>query len=1234
MVKFWNSLRVRLILLVTLATIPALACTFHSYRENRYLAASLFQQSALHAAGQVSTATPILVDSARHLLVSLAHDPTCRNLDAEGCGKMLEASFGNHTRLLYADLGMIDLDGNLICSGRPFSGQVNLSDQHGFQQALKTREFSVGTYRFAHGSAQTLVGFSYPVLDPTGDVRAVLFVAMEPAWLDRLLLASVLPPGSVMTIIDEEGTVLGRSSDAEEWIGKKLPQTEIVQACLDKRDGLVEAAGIDGIRKHYGIKPLTVASRVGYVYAGIPVDLVDAEAWQALRAQLIWMMIAFGITIALIWTSGYHLVLRKARIILSAARKLAQGDLTARTALRDKDGEIGGLGAALDQMADHVQSRESERDEALAKLAKEQELSRTIIESLPGIFYVIDEQGRMRMWNKEFEVVSGHSTEEVARMNPFHFAVKENREAVEKAFRDALETGEVSMESSWRTPSGTTVSYYTNGRTINIGGTKCLVGLAVDVTARKAAEEKVHQSEQMLKDILATSPVGIALVENRVVHWANEAWEKMFRFQRPVEYVGKSVCFLYGSEEEYERVGRVLYDPLRPGRITETDAIMRRTDGSFFDAHLRARLSHLSHTSKQVVIIANSDISDRKKAEEALRFEREQLLSIFDSIDQAISVIDPISHEVLYVNRYLRDLYGKDPTGEICRWTFHDRNSPCRFYPCTEVLDLHGSPHVWECDDPMLQRNFSVTDRLIQWPDGRIVKFTIAIDITERKRAEQQLRAVIESSPVGIAILRGGAFLYGNAVIAKMFGVDDPRLAVGRRIEEFFAPGERDAAARRARDRELGNPVPSHFETIGQRANGETFDMGVWVSEIDYEGGTALLGFVIDISEMKSLRAQLFQAQKMEAIGTLAGGIAHDFNNLLTVVTGYGELLLADKTSDDPSYYDLQKIYAAGRRGAELVQRLLTFSRKAESKPTPINLNSSVEQAKNFLERIIPKMIDIELRLAADLELVNADPTQMEQILMNLAVNARDAMPTGGKLIIETRNVVTDEEYCRSQVDAKEGPHVMLRVSDTGHGMDRDTLERVFEPFFTTKEPGKGTGLGLAMVFGIVKQHEGHITCDSQAGKGTTFRLYFPVGQAGAQDLEVSSSWEPLRGSETILLVDDEEPCRDLGQRILSPAGYGVLTAANGKEAVDIYLREKDRIELVILDLIMPEMGGRQCFEELQKIDPQIKVIVTSGYTSAGTMKVAEEIGAKGFVSKPYEVKGLLQSVRHALDGS
>ncbi|MGD8502736.1 MAG: response regulator, partial [Syntrophobacterales bacterium] len=392
-----------------------------------------------------------------------------------------------------------------------------------------------------------------------------------------------------------------------------------------------------------------------------------------------------------------------------------------------------------------------------------------------------------------------------------------------------------------------------------------------------------------------------------------------------------------------------------------------------------------------------------------------------------------------------------------------------------------------------------------------------------------------------------------------------------------------------------------------------------------------------DISLQKNLERQLQQAQKMEAVGTLAGGIAHDFNNLLQAIQGYAELLLMRKKQDESGWRELQEVIRAAKRGGELTQQLLTFSRKVESKRRPLDLNQEVRESRELLGRTIPRMIEVQVHLAENLKLINADSVQLKQVLMNLAVNAKDAMPEGGKLMIETENVSLDHEFCRRYAEVKPGDYVLLSLSDTGHGMEKETLEHIFDPFYTTKEVGKGTGLGLAIVYGIVKNHEGYIMCYSEPQQGTIFKIYLPVIEPEIKPANVLDQSEPEvqveGGSETILLVDDEEFIRELGIDVLGQAGYEVLTAADGESALQLYRQAQERIALVILDLIMPGMGGRKCLEELLRLNPQVKVLIASGYSSDASTKGALETGAKSFVSKPYDTKHLLKLVREVLDG-
>ena len=383
----------------------------------------------------------------------------------------------------------------------------------------------------------------------------------------------------------------------------------------------------------------------------------------------------------------------------------------------------------------------------------------------------------------------------------------------------------------------------------------------------------------------------------------------------------------------------------------------------------------------------------------------------------------------------------------------------------------------------------------------------------------------------------------------------------------------------------------------------------------------------------EKMEAQLLQAQKMEAVGTLAGGIAHDFNNLLQAVQGYAELLLMRKKEGEHGWRDLKEIIHAAKRGAELTQQLLTFSRKVESKKRPLDLNQEVEELRKLLERTIPKMIEVKLQLSDDLQAINADAVQLKQVLMNLAVNAKDAMPGGGSLLIETENVILDQEFCRKYAEVKPGDYVQLTISDSGHGMNKETVEHMFDPFYTTKEVGKGTGLGLAIVYGIIKDHEGYIMCHSEPREGTAFKIYLPALLDGMETTEEEPAETTVTGgTETILLVDDEVSLLGMGKDLLTRFGYTVLTSPDGESALELFQQEKERIDLVVLDLIMPGMGGRRCLEELLKIDSHAKVLVASGHSPDERTKEVLNAGAKAFVSKPYKFKQMLKAVREVLD--
>jgi signal transduction histidine kinase len=378
---------------------------------------------------------------------------------------------------------------------------------------------------------------------------------------------------------------------------------------------------------------------------------------------------------------------------------------------------------------------------------------------------------------------------------------------------------------------------------------------------------------------------------------------------------------------------------------------------------------------------------------------------------------------------------------------------------------------------------------------------------------------------------------------------------------------------------------------------------------------------------------QLRQSQKVEAIGRLAGGIAHDFNNLLTIITGYCDLLLGRMTADAPMRREIDEVNKAARRAASLTRQLLAFSRRQILEPRVLDLNGIVRETEKMLIRLIGEDIDLKILTAADLGRVKTDPGQIEQVLMNLAVNARDAMPRGGKLTIETANVDLDEAYAGTHVSVRPGSYVRLAVSDTGTGMDRDTLAQIFEPFFTTKGPGKGTGLGLSTVYGIVKQSGGNIWVYSEPGRGTTFKIYLPrVAQAAEQPARDRRPPRMSRGTETILVAEDEAVLRELVRHILETSGYTVLVAADGAEAMATCDRHAGPIHLMLSDVVMPQMGGRELAERLAAVRPDMKVLYMSGYTSDAIVHHGMLKPGTHFLQKPFTPEGLTTKVREVLD--
>ena len=528
---------------------------------------------------------------------------------------------------------------------------------------------------------------------------------------------------------------------------------------------------------------------------------------------------------------------------------------------------------------------------------------------------------------------------------------------------------------------------------------------------------------------------------------------------------------------------------------------------------------------------------------------------------------------------------------------------------------------------------------------GRLLEIVgVTRDITDRKHAQAVLLKKEAEAKEKLAQILEGMNLW-VVIMNEEYGIEYINQSMAdflssRNQEHCYeldgkcAPCETEGTTTRCAVREIlrdGRAFVQYKHSAPLEEGGKHF--AVWAYPIEFNGRRCVIEVHRDITELVQLEEQLRQAQKMEAVGQLAGGVAHDFNNLLQAILGYTHLAMCDLPPAQKRYQDLEQVKVAAERAATLTRQLLALSRRQVMQPESLDLNQIVTNLARMLGRVIGEHIELDLSLGDELDVVHADPTMVEQVLMNLCVNARDAMPSGGRLAIETGNVVLDERFCAIHTWAKPGDFVRVSVTDTGVGILPEFVERIFDPFFTTKEVGKGTGLGLATVYGIMKQHEGLIHCRSKPELGTTFAVYLPALQRLDESAEGEHDLTPIAvGTETVLLAEDEEQVRELAARVLRENGYTVLTAVNGEEALELFEANADSIDLAVLDAVMPKLGGRDVSDRIKQAKPETRILFSSGYNTATIEKGFVLEKGMQLIQKPFTPGAFLRRVREELD--
>jgi PAS domain S-box-containing protein len=756
----------------------------------------------------------------------------------------------------------------------------------------------------------------------------------------------------------------------------------------------------------------------------------------------------------------------------------------------------------------------------------------------------------------------------------------------------------------------------------------------------------LRASERRFRALIENSAEAIALFAvDGTILYGSPATTRILGYALD-EFVGRNAFELIRVEDHSRVKARLEEALLKPGIALDVHAHVRHRDGSW--RLLEGIFTNLLGDPSVGAIVNNyRDVTERKRAEEALRHSEERFTKAFRSSPAAMSISTMTDGRYRYVNGAFLGLIGyreDEVVGhravDVEFWgSAADRERAMR------ELRERGSLRDFEA--AVRRKSGEVRQVLVSLEpfdlDGEACLLGFSHDITERKLAEEALRESQAFLEAAQAVAHVGSWVSGmgphdrlwwSKETHRIFGIEEA--AFDGRVETFFAMIHEEDLARvgRASEAAIRGEGPYQVEHRVRRPGGEVR----WVYEQaeivrDPEGRPLrMIGTVQDITERRYLEDQLRLAQKMEAVGRLAGGVAHDFNNMLGVILGYAELLVQRLPPEEPLRSQALEIRRTSERAAALTRQLLAFSRRQVLQPRILDLSLVVSNMEEMLRRLIGEDVHLVTAAEGDLGLVKADPGQIEQVIMNLAVNARDAMPGGGRLTIATANVELDEARAAGRPGVQPGPYVMLSVSDTGGGMDAETLSHLFEPFFTTKEPGRGTGLGLATAYGIVKQSDGHIWVMSEPGHGTSVTIYLPRVEGLVERAPALAGGDALPGgSETILLVEDEDSLRELAHEILGGLGYTVLEAGTGRAALEVAERHPGPIDLLLTDVIMPGMSGRELAAELLSSRPGARALYMSGYTDDAIIHGVLEPGL-AFLQKPFPLEALARKVREVLD--
>ncbi len=887
---------------------------------------------------------------------------------------------------------------------------------------------------------------------------------------------------------------------------------------------------------------------------------------------------------------------------------------------------------------------------------------RSVLDQVNSIVFTFElSTGAILEANESFFRSFGYKKSDLANLTLFDL-VFDSKETVESNIKLAAKAGKVHFPSKfYKHRDGSQIEMEVRGTDISYGDRIFGLVTAVDLTEKRKAEEEselqraryqnfIRNSAEGIWRMEFTEPVDISqgsqkiaeeIVKRGIISECNQTMARMYGFDSPEQLIGKSALDFIADLDAYTASKLKFTENNFSTANIETVEKDRQGNIHYFEN------SYIGETLQDKLVRIwgiQRDITEKRRLQEQLRASENRYRNLVEQANDMVLLFNDHGEFIFANKRFFEqtsytadEIWGKsilliahpdDADSFMKRIEEQFRSPDIHLRHTLKLVTKFHQERIVELSMTTLRAADKATGILAI---GRDVTIEQSVK-TALHESEEKYRSLVEHSILAVLVIQENVIVYANQTSSDLFETEMSSFQ-GKPLDTFIHPNDYIRIFEKFEEASLAPNKDVQFSVRGITSGGKLKSIEGWAAGITYMGKPAIQVAMVDVTETKKLEEQLIQSQKMESIGQLASGVAHDFNNLLGSIYGAISILrekYASRDSNLGKYIDI--LDSSAKRAAELTSQLLTFSRQRGSDVKPVRLNDIVNDAMKILIRSIGKNIKVENSLDPTLHAIEADPSQIEGVVINLSINSRDAMPSGGILHIETSNVEFDKEIVRQIPDARPGHYVCLSVSDTGIGMDDETKRKIFEPFFTTKPVGKGSGLGLSIVYGIVKNHKGFINVYSEPERGSIFKVYFPATDKIPIDELITAQKEIPRGTETILIIDDELTLLDLTRELLEGLGYNVITAQGALEGINAYRERHKEIQMVILDMLMPEMTGNQVYPVLKGINPRVAVLLATGLSVGERVDDMISLGVNGVVGKPYSVSDLATHVRSVLD--